>query len=160
MTVRLDCNHTQRQVKLHLLKSHSMLVRKYEGTYTVLPWAEGQHPPALPEGLAETLGPDVSRQLHAKLAHVAAASSSAPGASSSAAQQQSTRCKGQQQGQQQQQGKRAERRQRHSLVILHQRVQPGVRPPPGLGGYVRGEAHGWLAAWLAHAQHPVCWRLL
>lgn len=152
MTVRLDCNHTQRQVKLHLVKSHSLLVRKYEGTYTVLPWAEGQHPPALPEGLADTLGPDVARQLHAKLADVAAARSPAPAASSGTGQLATTQHKGSSSSsssggtqQAQQQGKRAGRRPRQSLVILHQRLQPGVRPPPGLGGYVRGEAAVLLA---------------
>lgn len=146
MTVRLDCNHTQRQVKLHLVKSHSLLVRKYEGTYTVLPWGEGQHPPLLPEGLADTLGPEVWRQLNAKLADAAAPSSLALAASSSAAQQQGRQRKGTAASGGQQQGQHAGRKPRHSLVILHQRLQPGVRPPPGLGGYVRGEAccaTGW-----------------
>lgn len=139
MTVRLDCNHTQRQVNLHLVKSHSLLVRKYEGTYTVLPWGEGQHPPLLPEGLADTLGPEVWRQLNAKLADAAAPSSLAPGASSSAAQQQGRQRKGTAASGGQQQGQHAGHKPRHSLVILHQRLQPGVRPPPGLGGYVRGQ---------------------
>ena len=161
MTVRLDCNHTQRQVKLHLVKSHSLLVRKYEGTYTVLPWGEGQHPPLLPEGLADTLGPEVWRQLNAKLADAAAPSSLAPGASSSAAQQQGRQRKGTAASGGQQQGQHAGHKPRHSLVILHQRLQPGVRPPPGLGGYVRGEAccaTGWpvlrscgLALWACTA---------
>lgn len=31
MTVRLDCNHTSRQVKLHLIKSHSLLVSRGRG---------------------------------------------------------------------------------------------------------------------------------
>ncbi|PRW56654.1 transcriptional family [Chlorella sorokiniana] len=143
MTVRLDCNHTQRQVKLHLVKSHSLLVRKYEGTYTVIPWGEGQHPATLPEGLADTLGPDVWRQLHSKLADAAAASSTAARGAGSSSSSSSRQRKGaapgvgQQLGQQP--GKGAGRRQRHSLVILHQRLQPGVRPPPGLGGYVRGQ---------------------
>ena len=205
MTVRLDCNHTQRQVKLHLIKSHSLLVsrkagvraplgagapnpaarqqpaacvpapgavaslhpspaapnsqvRKYEGTYTILPWSQGRHPPALPEGLADTLGPDVWRQLHAKLA---AASSDA--ASSSAGQLDAQHKGGglavQPRHQGQPAGKRAGRRQRQSLVILHQRLQPGVRPPPGLGGYVRGEAAAGLAGCTlccADAPGPLC----
>lgn len=117
------------QVKLQLVKGN-MLMRRYEGVYTIVPFSSGAQP-ALPPGLAETLGPATWRQLTAKLSEAALqpnASNSCGGgggAGGSKAVQQ----------QQRQQARRAQ----HSLVILHQRLQPALRPPPGLGGYVRGE---------------------
>lgn len=172
MTVRLDCNHTLRQVgggrrlvvcgrfvtwadshcslcspplpvhpatpqvHLQLLKGNA-LMRRFEGQYHVLPWdATERTPPALPAGLAEALGPEAARQLAAKLAAMAA---DRPSSGTQAPRQPSKLAK-------QPQGRQPGGKPQQSLVILHQKLHPGVRPPPGLGGYVRGERQGALCA--------------
>lgn len=114
-----------------------MLVRRYEGVYVVLPHCgDPAYPPALPEGLAEALGPDAWRHLNAKLAADAAQEQQQQeqlaGAADSTLAAAARR--------------RGGRRAQHSLVILHQRLQPALRPPPGLGGYVRGELECSCAA--------------
>jgi hypothetical protein len=119
------------QVKLQLMRGNYFM-RSFEGTYAVLPFGSGKdgcqgalEPPKLPATLVDAIGDDTSREITAKLADVAlewkhddAENLGELSGNSGCA--------------------RLAKRQPRSLVILHQRMEPSMRPPPGMGGFVRG----------------------
>jgi hypothetical protein len=132
------------QVQLSLI-SGNMFMRHFDGLYAVMPLRDvcscssGGQLPELPAMVAEAVGPDAWRQLSSTVADTCCTSRR-----SVAQQQQQTQ---QQQGEHQQQPCRTGER---SLVILHQRLQPAVRPPFGLGGFVRGAPRKQAGNQLCH----------